>query len=64
MNGGGNVMILTDVGLEVEFVSETEASYYTTRVLKYVSILDSPTNCTIRVPLDDLASFFSHTNSI
>lgn len=38
VNGGEDVLTLTDVGLEVEFVSEKEYSYYTTRVLRLKDI--------------------------
>jgi hypothetical protein len=32
--GSDDVMDLTDVGLKVQFVSENEAAYYTTRILR------------------------------
>lgn len=38
INGGEDILTLTDVGLEVEFVSEKEYSYYTTRVLRLKEI--------------------------
>lgn len=37
-NGGEDFMILTDVGLEVEYVSEKEASYFTKRILRLTEI--------------------------
>jgi hypothetical protein len=35
--GTDDVMELTDVGLKVQFVSEDEAAYYTTRILRFGS---------------------------
>jgi hypothetical protein len=32
--GSDDVMELTDVGLRVQFISEDEAPYYTTRILR------------------------------
>lgn len=37
-NGGDDTLILTDVGLQVDFISEKEYSYYTTRVLRLKEI--------------------------
>lgn len=36
INGGEDSLILTDVGLQIDYISEVEASYYTTRTLEYV----------------------------
>lgn len=36
-SGGEDVMFLTDFGLKVQYISETEASYYTTRILRLVT---------------------------
>ncbi|XP_014289343.1 tyrosine-protein phosphatase non-receptor type 2 isoform X2 [Halyomorpha halys] len=38
LNGGDDTLILTDVGLQVDFISEKEYSYYTTRVLRLKDI--------------------------
>ncbi|CAH1391980.1 unnamed protein product [Nezara viridula] len=37
-NGGDDTLILTDVGLQVDFISEKEYSYYTTRILRLKEI--------------------------
>ncbi|XP_073975443.1 tyrosine-protein phosphatase non-receptor type 2-like isoform X2 [Rhodnius prolixus] len=34
INGGEDSLILTDVGLQIDYISEVEASYYTTRTLE------------------------------
>nr|CAD7425261.1 unnamed protein product [Timema monikensis] len=36
--GVNDVMVMTDVGLKVQYISETEASYYTTRILRLTEL--------------------------